>query len=70
VKVESEWTDCESMKSARSNFAVLAMTQFIYVYGGIKGQGGASEKHKPQLVEHTVERYTIASNSWDIFEIP
>lgn len=70
VKVESEWTNCESMKSARSNFAVLAMTQFIYVYGGIKGQRGAGEKHKPQLVEHTVERYTIASDSWDIYEIP
>ena len=37
--VTSEWINCAPMQCARSNFAMIATTNFIYVYGGISGAG-------------------------------
>lgn len=37
VKNEADWQFKASMNCARSNFAVLPMFNFIYVFGGIQG---------------------------------
>ena len=53
------------MESARSNFAMISLRNYIYVYGGISGAGEGAQKHYPELATTSVERYTIASDSWE-----
>ena len=36
-KMTSTWKNCQDMKSARANFAMIALQNFVYVYGGISG---------------------------------
>lgn len=38
-KVTSQWQTCAPMACARSNFAMVALRNYIYVYGGISGAG-------------------------------
>ena len=33
----TEWQKCAPMQSARSNFAMIALRNYIYVFGGISG---------------------------------
>ena len=35
----SAWKQCASMQHARSNFAMIAMSDYVYVFGGISGSG-------------------------------
>ena len=37
------------MANKRSNFAMIGLRNFIYVYGGISGAGQGEESHHPQL---------------------
>ena len=41
----SEWQTCAPMQSARSNFAMVALKNYIYVYGGISGAGEVQQCH-------------------------
>jgi hypothetical protein len=61
----SEWKTCESMQNARSNFAALALRNYIYAYGGISGAGTGQSGHHPMLSEVLIERYLIAGNTWE-----
>ena len=36
--LESEWKEMAPMLSARSNFAMVALNNFVYVYGGISNR--------------------------------
>lgn len=65
----SDWEVCKPMASARSNFAMIALKHFIYVYGGISGSGTADKSHHPVLAEATIECYTIASDSWETIKV-
>lgn len=68
--VESSWKDLAPMLSARANFAILALKNIIYVYGGISGADSQPGREKyPTLANPPIERYTIASNSWESFTI-
>ena len=49
--VTSEWITCAPMQCARSNFALVALSNFVYVYGGISGAGDGSEAHHPVLAD-------------------
>ena len=57
---ESQWKEVAPMLSARSNFALLALKDFVYVYGGISGKGSGTNSHRPNLVTNIIERYTVA----------
>lgn len=57
------------MKNARSNFAMINLHNYLYVYGGIQGAGEGDEIHHPVLVSDVVEKYTIASDSWETIAI-
>lgn len=64
-RVTSQWQTCAPMTCARSNFAMIALRNYIYVYGGVSGAGEGAQCHNPKLAEIIVERYTIASDSWE-----
>lgn len=57
------------MQCARSNFAMIALRNYIYVYGGISGSGEGAQRHYPKLAEATVERYTMASDTWETVSV-
>ena len=38
-RLESEWKEMAPMLSARANFAMIVLKEFVYVYGGISGKG-------------------------------
>jgi len=38
-RVTSEWQICSPMECNRSNFAMIGLRNYIYVYGGISGAG-------------------------------
>ena len=63
--VQSEWVQCSPMQCARSNFAMIALNNMVYVYGGISGAGDATEAHHPVLAEIVIERYTPKIDSWE-----
>jgi len=65
----SQWENCAPMASARSNFAMIALKNYIYVYGGISGCGENEMSHHPILASSVVECYTIASDSWETITI-
>lgn len=65
----SEWQECAQMQSARSNFAMIALRNYIYVYGGISGSGTGSQSHHPILSEVVIERYLIAGDSWETVQV-
>jgi len=65
----SSWQTCAPMANARSNFAMISLNNFIYVYGGVKGAGTGEQCHHPTLVTELVEKYTVASNSWETLTI-
>lgn len=69
VAMTSEWKTCESMQNARSNFAALALRNYIYAYGGISGAGSGQSTHHPVLSEVLIERYLIAGNTWESVEV-
>lgn len=62
--VTSEWQNCAPMQSARSNFAMIGLNNYLYVYGGISGCGTGEQAHHPQLATVLVECYTVAADSW------
>ena len=53
------------MQSARSNFALIGLRNYIYAYGGISGAKTGDQAHHPVLSEVLIERYLIAGNSWE-----
>lgn len=64
----AQWKQCASMQKPRSNFAVLALDFYVYVFGGIRGKedGGIG----PELNTITVERYMPQNDFWEEFKIP
>ena len=69
VDLTSEWQVCASMQSARSNFAMIALRNFIYVYGGISGSGTGENLHHPVLSAVVIERYVIAGDNWETVQV-
>lgn len=67
--VQSEWIQCAPMQCARSNFALVALSNFVYAYGGISGSGDASNAHHPVLATEVIERYTIKADKWEAIKI-
>lgn len=68
--VESDWRTMAPMQQARANFAILALKNVVYVYGGISGaESSASRQKHPTLANPPIERYIIASNMWESFNI-
>ena len=57
------------MQCARSNFAMIGLNNYIYVYGGISGSDVGEQAHHPVLASITVECYTVPSNSWSTVTI-
>ena len=57
------------MECARSNFAMIALNNFVYVYGGISGAGVGDEAHYPMLAIETIERYTPKIDKWEPIRI-
>jgi len=39
------------MQHARSNFAMIAVSNSVYVFGGISGSGEGEQAHFPVLAE-------------------
>ena len=60
----SQWQVCAPMQSARSNFALIGLNNYLYAYGGISGAGQGEQAHHPVLANVNVECYTVASDSW------
>lgn len=50
------------MKSERSNFACIAITPYIYVFGGIAGNEQGS--YKPKMASPNCERYNTLTDTW------
>ena len=48
---------------------MIALRNYIYVFGGISGAGEGDKAHHPKLAEAIVEKYTIASDSWETITI-
>ena len=69
VDMTSEWQTCAPMQSSRSNFAMIALKNFIYVYGGVSGAGSGETVHHPQLSAIVIERYVIAGNNWETVQV-
>jgi len=69
TNLTSEWQSMAPMQSARSNFAMIAMKNFIYVYGGISGAGTGESLHVPTLSAVVIERYVIAGNNWETVQV-
>ena len=67
--VQSEWIQCASMTCARSNFALVPLSNFVYVYGGISGAGEGEKAHHPTLAAEVIERYTPKADTWEIIKI-
>ena len=44
---------------------MIALNNFVYVYGGIQGAGEGDQSHYPMLATEVVEKYTVASDSWE-----
>lgn len=57
------------MQNARSNFAMIALRNYIYVYGGISGAGDGERSHVPNLSQVVIERYLIAGDSWETVQV-
>ena len=57
------------MACARSNFAMVPLSNFVYVYGGISGAGEGSQSHHPNLATEVIERYTIKADKWEVMQI-
>jgi hypothetical protein len=55
----SDWQEMAPMLSARSNFAMVTLPNTVYVFGGIASAGKGDRAHRPNLVEHNIERYII-----------
>ena len=53
------------MKCARSNFAMIGLSNFVYVYGGISGCGQGEDSHHPVLAETMIERYQPKADVWE-----
>jgi hypothetical protein len=64
-KMTSSWTKCKDMHSARSNFALIALQNYVYVYGGISGAQEGERSHYPALADPVIERYTPQNDNWD-----
>ena len=60
----SQWQTCAPMQSARSNFAMIGLNNYIYAYGGISGPGEGERAHYPVLATVNIECYTVAADSW------
>lgn len=58
------------MKSARANFAVQVIKNTVYVFGGIQSNQGGSDFMRPNLTQHTIERYMPEENVWMEMNIP
>ena len=56
------------MKSARANFALTVIDNFVYVYGGIQNRGTGNEVHKP-ITATIAEKYDPITNIWETLEI-
>merc|ERR1712083_227332 len=67
--VQSEWIQCSSMECARSNFAMVPLSNYVYVYGGISGAGEGQTAHHPQLALEVIERYTPKIDKWEPLKI-
>ena len=67
--VTSSWIECAPMKCARSNFAMVGLTNFVYVFGGISGCGEGAEAHHPVLAQQIIERYQPKADVWDPINI-
>ena len=57
------------MSTARANFAMIALQNFVYVYGGISGAGEGETAHHPVLADPIIERYTPQNDKWDTISI-
>ena len=44
---------------------MVALSNFVYVYGGISGCGEGEESHHPMLAETTIERYQPKADVWE-----
>jgi len=69
VKMTSSWQKCNDMNAARSNFAMIAMSNFVYVYGGIMCSGEGEMAHFPMMAEPLIERYAPQTDKWDVIKI-
>ena len=69
TQVQSEWIPCEPMECARSNFALVALNNFVYVFGGISGALDGENAHHPCLALEVIERYTPKINKWEPIKI-
>lgn len=57
------------MRSPRSNFALIALSNYVYVYGGISGASTGDAAHHPTIAMPLIERYMPQSDRWDTIEI-
>lgn len=67
--VQSQWKDCAPMSAPRANFALIALKNMIYAYGGISGSDSGAKSHYPTLADPIVERYVVASDSWEAIAV-
>jgi hypothetical protein len=68
-KMTSSWKICADMQAARSNFAMIAMSNFVYVYGGIMCAGEGEMAHWPIMADPLIERYAPQTDKWDTITI-
>lgn len=48
---------------------MIALSNLIYVYGGISGSGEGTEAHHPVLAQEVIERYTPKIDKWEPIKI-
>jgi N-acetylneuraminic acid mutarotase len=66
--MRTEWREGAPMVCARSNFALVAFKDAVYAVGGIAARD-QFEGHRPVLSQYACERYTPASNTWNVINI-
>jgi len=57
------------MQTPRSNFAMIALRNYVYVYGGVSGTETGERSHVPVLSSIVIERYLIAGDSWETVQV-
>lgn len=48
---------------------MVALSNFVYVYGGISGAGEGNQAHHPVLAQEVIERYTPKIDKWEPIKI-
>ena len=68
-KQDKSWISLQSMKCERANFALTAIDNLVYVFGGISSRGEGKNQHRPFIANTVCEKYDPKLDKWETHEI-